>query len=633
MTNDDKLTEAIQLIKAGNKEAARAVLEPFLLKNPSHIQAWMWETELFSSDREKIKVLEVCLKQNPGNPKVIQALTFFKKRAGLAQPPVAPAPAPSAYPPPSPLYPEPEPSSYRTPAPVEPASSVSPFSTSRNWSDSEDSVTSLRPTEAESYLVERPQPVESPRSPQPVTPKKAKLQKKPTRLSPRMMKVILVVLACMSCLVFSGFYVGGGYYLSGQINQAFAGQNCAEVVQQAAFVSFYPQGIFGPMLTGYDQLAECQVKLGVEQAVAAKDWGGAVALAQQYLSTYPSGTFAKDFATQAPEFLSTWSGELLASHNYGTGIEKLKLLLETYPDSPPAQTATETILKTYLLWAKDLTGKQNYKEAEPILLVALSYFKADPARSEQIKQELVDLYVAWGDQQVQLGDIDNGTSAYKKAGEISPEKVDAELLIARANLQRAIGISETKNFDKALDRVKEVSDAAQADNVKAEANAARETILNAYSFSNSPQAMEQLTAAITLACQGERPELPIFGLDTEKIRFGLNNAFATLPPDWAAGRPSELHYVLCVDETKEEIQTCKYTGAHFLIRMRYIWKITLYDMLTGDASISKSLKGADPGKCPPFAGFSSISAVSRSFGPRPSVEKIVEWLTQLNLTQ
>ena len=83
MSSNEKLIEAIQLIRAGKKDAARAVLEPFLLDNPNHIQAWLWETELFSDEREKIKVLEVCLKQNPGNPQIIQALNFVKKRADL----------------------------------------------------------------------------------------------------------------------------------------------------------------------------------------------------------------------------------------------------------------------------------------------------------------------------------------------------------------------------------------------------------------------------------------------------------------------------------------------------------------------------------------------------------------------
>jgi hypothetical protein len=181
--------------------------------------------------------------------------------------------------------------------------------------------------------------------------------------------------------------------------------------------------------------------------------------------------------------------------------------------------------------------------------------------------------------------------------------------------------------------VKEVSDAAQAENIKAEANAARDKILAAYSASTAPQAAEQLTAAISMTCKGQRPELPIFGLDTEKIRFGLPPSFVKLPVNWAATTPGELHYVICSSETEEKIETCRYTGNHYLTRMRYVWKVTLYDILSGALYNSKSIKGADPAACPPMANFLIASTVSKSYGKRPTAEDIVAWLTKLNITK
>jgi tetratricopeptide (TPR) repeat protein len=448
-----------------------------------------------------------------------------------------------------------------------------------------------------------------------------------------MINAILAVLAFIVFIAAIGLYVGGGYYLSGQINQAFAEQNCAEVVQQASFISIYPEGLFGSILTGYDQYDECRIKLAAEQAAAAKNWDQAISLSQQYLATYPSGPFAKSLSEQAPEFLSTWSDELLASRAYASGIEKLKLLLELYPDSPPAKTAPETILQTYLLWARELTDKQNYKEAEYPLQSALTYFQADPGRAGQIKQQLANLYLDWGDLQVQLGDLESATNSYQKAGEIFPGQIDVALLVARADLQRALSISKTNNFDKALARVKEVSEAAQAENIQVEANAVREEILTAYAFSASPQAMEQLTAAIPLMCQEQRPELPIFGRDPEKIRFGLTNTFVKLPADWVAEKPGELHYVICPIETESEIETCRYTKGYYLTRVRYVWEVTLYDILTGEVSAKATLKGADPEGCPPRANFLIGSTVSRSYGQRPTADALVAWLTKLKLTK
>lgn len=611
MTNDDILTEAIQLIRSGKKDAARALLEPFLLKNPNHIQAWMWEAELFPNDRDKIRILEACLKHNPGHPQVIQALTFLKRRSGANIQPAMPVPTPPPVPgPPS----------------VKPPPSSSSFSTSSFLPDPVVSASTPRPTAADSAAAE------APRRPKPSPPQNPG-RRKAKRMTPKMMQAIVVMMVCIAVLFAIGSYLGGGYYLNGQINEAFAMQNCAGVIQHAVFVSAYPEGIFGSMFTGHDRYFECRIKLDVEQAAAAKNWGKALSRAQEYSATYPNGSFAESMREQAPNILFSWSQELIASQDYGNGIEKLKQLVETYPGSPPAQPAPDAILQSYILWAKDLTGQQNYAEAEQRLNAAFSYFQADPARSEQIKQELIILHVDWGDMQIRLGDMDNGITHYTKAGEISPGKIDVELLIARAYLQRAIYYAETENFDRALAEVGEISDAAQTDHVKSEANAAREQILAAYSVSTSQQALDQMTAAINLTCQGQRPELPIFGLDAEKVRFGLINFYMKLPADWAAERPSELHYVVCISESDEELETCRYTGNHYLVRMRYLWQVTLYDILTGAEHDSKTFRGSAPGECPPRANFGINSPTSRSFGKRPTADEILGWLEELNLTK
>ena len=386
------------------------------------------------------------------------------------------------------------------------------------------------------------------------------------------------------------------------------------------------------MFSGYDQYAECRFKLDIDQAVAAKNWRSALTLAQESLATYPNGTFAKSINEQMLVILSTWSEESIANHDYGNGIDRLKQIVEVYPDSPIAQSAPDTIMQTSILWAKELTDKQNHEEAELHLNDTLSYFQADPARSEQIKQELADLYVDWGDTQIQIGDMDNGIKHYQMAGELSSGTIDGELLIARAYLQKAMDIADTENFEVALTKVREISDAAQAENIKSEANAAQEKILAAYSVSTSQQAVDQMTTAITLACQGQRPELPIFGLDAEKIRFGLISFNMKLPTGWAAERPAELHYVICITEKDEEIQTCQYQGNHLFVRMRYVWHVSINDILNGDEYDSKTFRGSNPKPCKSRDYF-GVTQARESFGDRPTVDEIVAWLEGLNITK
>ncbi len=62
------LNNAIQLIRQGQKEEARQILEPLLKGEPGNIQAWFWYVETFPTTEKRIQTLEVCLKLNPGNP-------------------------------------------------------------------------------------------------------------------------------------------------------------------------------------------------------------------------------------------------------------------------------------------------------------------------------------------------------------------------------------------------------------------------------------------------------------------------------------------------------------------------------------------------------------------------------------
>ncbi|MBL8078060.1 MAG: YIP1 family protein [Anaerolineales bacterium] len=93
------LNSAIQLIREGRKDEARQILEPLLKTEPANIQAWFWYVEACPTPEMRIQVLEVCLKINPGNSQVMQALQTLRNQR----------PAQSSYtpPPPKPEIPEP----------------------------------------------------------------------------------------------------------------------------------------------------------------------------------------------------------------------------------------------------------------------------------------------------------------------------------------------------------------------------------------------------------------------------------------------------------------------------------------------------------------------------------------------
>ncbi len=69
----EPLEEAAALIKAGKIAEAQEILHPFIRANPQNVDAWLLETETWNT-AGKLRVLEICLEHNPGNPRAQQAL-------------------------------------------------------------------------------------------------------------------------------------------------------------------------------------------------------------------------------------------------------------------------------------------------------------------------------------------------------------------------------------------------------------------------------------------------------------------------------------------------------------------------------------------------------------------------------
>ncbi|MDX9991328.1 MAG: Yip1 family protein [Anaerolineales bacterium] len=84
------LQDAINLIRQGKKLEGRALLEVLLRANPQDVASWFWYAETLETPEKRIKVLELCLQANPGNPQVEKALTILRARTAQAAPPFAP---------------------------------------------------------------------------------------------------------------------------------------------------------------------------------------------------------------------------------------------------------------------------------------------------------------------------------------------------------------------------------------------------------------------------------------------------------------------------------------------------------------------------------------------------------------
>lgn len=92
------LENAIQLIRQGHRTEAQSVLQALIKSDPKNIPAWFWYVETCTTTERRIQTLEMCLKMNPGNRQVEQALQKFRPQSpAIPVQPEPPKPSSSAF--------------------------------------------------------------------------------------------------------------------------------------------------------------------------------------------------------------------------------------------------------------------------------------------------------------------------------------------------------------------------------------------------------------------------------------------------------------------------------------------------------------------------------------------------------
>jgi len=93
---DAMVSEGINALKAGKKEAARELFEKVLEINEHNEQAWLWMSAVLDSPEDQRTCLENVLAINPMNERAIQGLKYLDQPAQAEQvytpPPASPTP-------------------------------------------------------------------------------------------------------------------------------------------------------------------------------------------------------------------------------------------------------------------------------------------------------------------------------------------------------------------------------------------------------------------------------------------------------------------------------------------------------------------------------------------------------------
>jgi hypothetical protein len=90
------LSQAISLIRSGQKDQARSLLYDLLKADPHNEMAWLWLTETLVTDEQRIQALEQCLKSNPESQLARRGLERLRKSQVAARHDPRPSP-PSAH--------------------------------------------------------------------------------------------------------------------------------------------------------------------------------------------------------------------------------------------------------------------------------------------------------------------------------------------------------------------------------------------------------------------------------------------------------------------------------------------------------------------------------------------------------
>ncbi len=77
---NEQLNYAIQLLQQGQNEQAQPILQTLIRANQQDMVAWSWYVKSCRTPQKRLDALELCLRFNPGNPKIIHAIHVLREK-------------------------------------------------------------------------------------------------------------------------------------------------------------------------------------------------------------------------------------------------------------------------------------------------------------------------------------------------------------------------------------------------------------------------------------------------------------------------------------------------------------------------------------------------------------------------
>jgi tetratricopeptide (TPR) repeat protein len=491
----------------------------------------------------------------------------------------------------------------------------------------------------------------------------------------------IIFVAVISVLILLLVYGAGTIVLPISILSSYHDKNCDSVSSlNGMYTSIYPGFIRDETVD--EPVEECaNYALGVSKQ-QDENWQAAYDAFQAYSKAYPNGIYARDAYDQSAVVLLELAEDHVAQKDYADALTNLNLIISTYSDSSTYKDALTLVPSTYTLWGTDLRDAESFDIAERVFndFRLWTQNNQKPEIETEALDELAQTYLTWGLTLQSRQEYDAALIKYDMASnldpKLSPDTVaDAKshqrklyiewgndlleqdqfsaaietlkLGVSRADGNDEDGVSEAlingyiqwankyvedDDFEGSLDQLTIAERAAISDELKKTVDEARGNTYLAFSISDGIQAQRAIRAALISVCdRNKKPDLPIFGLNEDVVRFGIYGVDTKLPDDAAAQTPGELHYIACVEEGSNNIESRTYrdivlrtsTGYYYRdvtqYRAELLWYINLLKIDTLEDMDEKTFVGGTPA---PFEN----SGGTYFYGPPPDMAEVVKWL-------
>jgi len=417
----------------------------------------------------------------------------------------------------------------------------------------------------------------------------------------------IILVTVVSALVLLLMYGVGTFVLPMGILYSYQDKNCGSVLSlNGLYTGIYPGFMQDESI--YAPVREC-----VDYSFAAsneekENWSEAYDGYRLYSTNYPSGLFFVEAHEHSAIVLLNMAEAQIDGQKYDEAVATLGLIVSSYSDTeasadawdlyPSIYTSWGTGLRessdfegaeqvfnqykgwsqsnqkteaeaeaqhelalTYMTWGQDLGSQKEFQDALAKFELAASADPESKSNSDNVKAEQRRLYVEWGNDLLEQDQFSAAIETFKLGVSKSDGDNEDGVSDALTNgyIQWAHEYSADEDFLKALEHLVTAEQAAGSEAMKKSVETAVEDTYLAFSMSDGEQAQRAMRAALISVCdRHKKPDLPIFGLNVDSVRFALYGVEADLPKELTAQTPGELHYIACVDEGNNTIETRRY---------------------------------------------------------------------------